>query len=335
MQLKSYEASSVQEALEMIKRDLGEEAVVLSTSRRGKMVEVVAARDDKPPRFKQFPEVPSDCGTGAIQEALSVLFDLLGHQGKVVTDAWAPVYDHLVMRGVSKAAACRITDRMRRLDRLDVKATLAEIIPIYEFKKRVRVLIGPTGAGKTTTLAKLAAISSFTLGESTAIITTDTHRIAATDQARIYARIMNLPFAVAADGEAFKRAVNKFADREVIYVDTPGRSPRDQEALARLASIIGGGQEIETCLVLSLTSQLEHLLLSAKEYSILGPVSLIFTKVDECVNRGAICDVVENTGLPVSWWTTGQNVPEDIEKATTKGIAELILGGCTWIKQPC
>lgn len=335
MQIKTYEASSIQEALEMIKRDLGESAVVLSTARRGKVVEVVAAREGGEPGFTRQREMPLDLNHWELREALSVLFDLVGQQGEFKPDDWAPLYSRLVARGMSKAGAARLTQRLRQLNSHRIEAVIGEVAQVYEFRQKVRVLAGPTGAGKTTTIAKLAAISAFNLEEKVALITTDTHRIAATDQIKVYARIMNLPMAVATDEDSFKKALERFADRDVIYVDTPGRSFSDRDAISGLAEIFNHCRDLETCLVLSLTSHLEHLLFSAREYGILRPKSVIFTKVDECVNRGAICDVLENTGLPVSWWTTGQNVPEDIEKANMEGLIELILGGLTWIRQPC
>lgn len=337
MQLKNYEAASVQEALEMIKRDLGEDAVVLSTSRRGKRVEVVAARDGTAPpsnRVRARSERVRNESWG-MREALSLLCDMLGQQGKVLPDDWAPLYEQLVTNGVSKTLACRITGRLREMHCHDIGVVLEDMIPITEFTKRVRVLIGPTGAGKTTTLAKLAAMAACLRDERAAIITTDTYRIAATDQIRIYARVMSVPMAIASDREAFRRAIERFSDRDVIYVDTPGQSPGDREAISLLAGMIGGFPDMESCLVLSLTSQRDHLLFSAREYGIMDPTSIIFTKVDESVKCGAMCDVVATTGIPVSWWTTGQSVPEDIKQATQSGVVDLIMGGNRWIRQPC
>ena len=335
MQLKSYEATSIQEALEMIKRDLGADAVVLSTSRRGKMVEVVAARDEATPPASPLRMAYGGEEAWGTREALALLCDLLGHQGRVVPDDWAPLYERLVSAGVSRALACQITERLRKMHCHDVAAVLGTMITVTDFKKRIRVLVGPTGAGKTTTLAKLAAISTYSRGERTAIITTDTYRIAATDQIRIYARIMNVPMVVASDREAFQRALERFSDREVIYVDTPGQSPGNREAISILAGIIGDLPDMEACLVLALTSQREHLLFSARQYGLVGPTSVIFTKLDEGPRCGAMCDVAAATGMPISWWTTGQSVPEDIEPATLSGVVELIMGGNRWIRQPC
>jgi len=264
---------------------------------------------------------------------VAVLFDLLGQQGKVIPDHWAPIYEGLVTNGLSKALSCQITNRLREMNSHDLSAALGDMVRIREFKKQIRILIGPTGAGKTTTLAKLAAISACTGEKRTAIITTDTYRIAATDQIRIYARIMNVPMAIAADREAFRRALERFADYDVIYVDTPGQSPSDREAIALLAGIVGGVPNTETCLVLALPSHRDHLLLSARAYGVMEPQSIIFTKIDECLKCGAMCDVVSATGMPLSWWTTGQNVPEDIEPATLAGLVDLIRGGNRWIRQ--
>lgn len=132
--------------------------------------------------------------------------------------------------------------------------------------------------------------------------------------------------AVAPDRPAYMKAIARFTDREVIYVDTPGRSHSDQGALEALSAILGSADDMETSLVLSLTSAREHLLASAKRYKMFDSSNIIFTKLDECSRYGAIYDVVEKTGIPVSYVTMGQNVPEDIERATPDRIADIILG---------
>ena len=344
MQVKNYEAPSIQEAMEMIRKELGQDAVILSTSRKGGNFEVVAARDgDDLPQKK--PSVPapvplqqSPAGktrpspsegypeAAEVQEALSVLFDIIGAGGRVRGDELSPFYHRLVASGMSKASACKIAEELRADGRMDGKAFLAERLPVRTMRKRIRALVGPTGAGKTTTLAKLAAEAAFGEKQRVAIITTDTHRIAATEQVRIYAKIMDIPMAVASDRASYLKAIERFDDADVIFIDTPGRSHGDKEALEALNRTLRACENTETCLVLSLTSTREHLLRSVEHYGLFESASIVFTKLDECSRYGAICDIMEKTDIPVSYLTMGQNVPEDIEKATSAGIAELILG---------
>ena len=346
MQLKNYEAASIQEAMTMIRKELGEDAVILSTNRKGNGFEVVAARDhdhrpvesawagpekkvektpEKKPEKKWIPEGQTEIGE--LREAVKVLFDLIGG-GKGDGDRLSPLYYRLLAGGMSRAAACSFAEKMHMDDQTDACEAMKKVLPVYSHrkKKRIRALIGPTGAGKTTTLAKLAAETAFGERRSTAIITMDTHRIAATEQIRIYAKIMDLPMVIAADKIAYETAIARFADKEVIYVDTPGRSHRDIAALESMSRILHSGPDTELSLVLSMASTREHLLASARQYDVFGSDQIIFTKLDECTKYGAMVDVMEKTGLPVSYWTTGQNVPDDIEKATPQRIAELILG---------
>jgi len=337
MQLKNYEAESIQEAMAMIRKEMGDDAIILSTNRKGSNFEIVAARDgDKRPsrpapkaedkKITQtwLPEDPAYIGK--LQDTLETLFDILGSGTKGGGDELAPLYYRFVMGGVSKPHACKLAEKIRTGTETNAYAALKNSLPLYKTKKRIRVLVGPTGAGKTTTLAKLAAETAFGEKRGTAIITTDTHRIAAPEQIRIYAKIMDIPMAVAPDRPEYLKAIARFADKDVIYVDTPGRSYADREALQTLNATLRGGGDMEISLVLALTSTREHLHASAKRYAAFDSTSIIFTKLDECSRYGAMYDIIEGTGIPVSYVTMGQNVPEDIERATPDRIAEIILG---------
>ncbi len=337
MQLKSYEAQSIQEAMTMIRNEMGEDAVILSTNRKGSSFEVVAARDHddipaRPP--EKLPEKQTDkrwvpeghSELGELQEAVTALFDMIGAGGRAGGDELSPVYHRLIAGGMSRVVACKFTEKMRADGQTDAHAWLQSVLPACACKKRIRVLVGPTGAGKTTTLAKLAAETAFEEKLETAIITTDTHRIAATEQIRIYAKIMDIPMAIAPDKPSYLKALARFSNKDVIYVDTPGRSHSDKEALESLNRMLRCDEDTEVGLVLSMTSTHEHLLRSAKHYGVFAGTHVIFTKLDECSRFGAMYDVIEKTGMPVSYLTVGQNVPEDIEKATPGRLAELILG---------
>ncbi|MDD5167387.1 MAG: hypothetical protein PHN75_01100 [Syntrophales bacterium] len=340
--MKSYEAQSIQEAMEMIRKELGDDAVILSTNRKGGNFEVVAARDGEETETKTTtkPSAPKAINRafqkdwlpegyseiGRLQDAVTALFDIVGSGGRVRGDNLAPLYHRLVSSGMSREVSCRIAEGLRANGQTDVYVSLKGMLPIYDKRKRIRALVGPTGAGKTTTLAKLAADTAFGEKLKTAIITTDTHRIAATEQIKIYAKIMDIPMAIASDNGSYKKAVERFAGVDVIYVDTPGRSYDDREALESLNRMLRSGRDTEACLVLSMTSTREHLFKSVEQYGSFDNTNVIFTKLDECSRYGAICDIVEKTGIPVSYLTMGQNVPEDIEKATPERIAELILG---------
>ena len=337
MQWKSYEAPSIPEAMAMIRREMGEDAVILSTNRKGRSFEVVAARDgDTMPVLpisqetagrtekKWVPEGRSQISE--LQEAVTALLDIVGAGCKADGDNLAPVYYQLIAAGISKPAACKFIQRMRDTGITDVYAALSNALPANKKRKRIRALVGPTGAGKTTTLAKLAAETAFAEKRRTAIITTDTHRIAATEQIKIYAKIMDIPMAVATDIDSYVKAVDRFADRDVIYVDTPGRSHGDQDALVLLNNVLRSCEDTEASLVMSVTSTREHLFRAVKQYGLFDITNIIFSKLDECTSYGVMYDIIDKTGIPVSYLTMGQNVPEDIERAMPERIAELIIG---------
>jgi flagellar biosynthesis protein FlhF len=206
MQLKSYEAASIQEAMALIRKEMGEDAVILSTNRKDKAFEVVAARDGDYTPSAQSPSIPPGnkvdktrllsrerSEIGELREDMAVLFDILGAGRRGAADEYTSVYHRLVTGGMSRPGACKIVVTMRADGQTQVFDLLRKLLPAYEPRKRIRALVGPTGAGKTTTLAKMAAETAFEKKCATAIITTDTHRIAATEQIRIYAKIMDIP----------------------------------------------------------------------------------------------------------------------------------------------
>jgi flagellar biosynthesis protein FlhF len=190
--------------------------------------------------------------------------------------------------------------------------------------KRTLAFVGPTGVGKTTTIAKLAARYALAEKRSVGLITTDTYRIAAVEQLKVYGKIMGLPVEVAGDGVAFRDALKKFSDRETILIDTPGRSRKDGNHLLKLKGIIRDAP-VEMHLLLSPTASREHMLDAAERFGIMDYGSIIFTKIDECTRFGPIYDVVDQVGKPVSYLTNGQNVPQDIEVAEPGKIAKLIV----------
>ena len=190
-------------------------------------------------------------------------------------------------------------------------------------EQRIKAFIGPTGVGKTTTLAKLAAHYSLEKKMKVGMITTDTYRIAAVEQLKVYAEIMGLPIQVAPGKESFLRSLESFAEKDMILVDTPGRNHNDNRGLNELKAILPS--DVETVLLLNPAASREHLLEAADRFSIFDYDRLILTKVDECNHFGAMYEVLDEIGKPVSHVTTGQNVPRDIEKASPERLARLIL----------
>ncbi|MFW2365723.1 MAG: flagellar biosynthesis protein FlhF [Desulforhopalus sp.] len=186
-------------------------------------------------------------------------------------------------------------------------------------------LIGPTGVGKTTTLAKIAANYLSNHSGSIALITIDTYRIAAVEQLKVYGEIMHLPVEVVITPDQLQEALNKHRDKELILIDTAGRSPRDNFSIEELASFLKPQFGIEKHLVLSATTRENELVETADRFSRLIVDKTIFTKIDECTNLGVLLNLQMQTSAPLSYITNGQRVPEDLLQVDPKIVAELIM----------
>ncbi|MEK3800286.1 flagellar biosynthesis protein FlhF [Peribacillus sp. FSL H8-0477] len=195
-----------------------------------------------------------------------------------------------------------------------------------QFQKKFISFVGPTGVGKTTTLAKAAADSILIHNKKVAFITTDTYRIAAIDQLKKYAEILNVPVEVAYNLEDFKKAAERFADYDVIFVDTAGRNFRNQEYVEDLSRIIEFNTEMETYLVLSLTSKEKDMDDIYHQFSLIKIKQTIFTKADETSTYGTMLNFIIRHQVGVAYLTNGQDVPNDIETASPELIASKILG---------
>jgi flagellar biosynthesis protein FlhF len=267
-----------------------------------------------------------------LKETLNMLCDIVSVRNDLHLQH---LYLMLIANGFSRVRALRLTEAIKNdfphtaADTLEKAAALAEHVIARSFPKddykgqRIKAFVGPTGVGKTTTLAKLAAHYCLEKKMKVGLITTDTYRVAAPEQLKVYAKIMGLPLDVASDKDKFMRSLTNFADKDLILVDTPGRSRQDDCCLSTLKSILT--DDVETFLLLSPTSSREHLIEAADRFRILEYDRIILTKIDECMLLGFIVDVLDMIGKPVSYLTTGQNVPKDIEKANPERLAQLTL----------
>ena len=195
-----------------------------------------------------------------------------------------------------------------------------------EGRPYVVALIGPTGVGKTTTIAKLAASCRFQDGLSVGLVTTDSFRMAAVDQLSRYAEILQVDLEVVIDPEDMIPALERLAGCDVILVDTAGRSRRDSERLEELGAFLREACPDETHLVLSTTSGQRTMLRDADAFSQLGADRVVLTKLDEADGFGIVLNVIQRLDTRISFVTTGQEVPDDIEQGGADRIARLLLG---------
>ncbi len=206
--------------------------------------------------------------------------------------------------------------------------TLLEWISKEEmgFNKKYINIVGPTGVGKTTTLAKVAAETMLNQRKKVAFITTDTYRIAAIDQLKTYAKILNVPIEVAYNLEDFKRAADRFSHYDIVFIDTAGRNFRNEQYVKDLGNIIDFSNDLETYLVLSLTSKQTDMDAIYRQFSTIPIKQVIFTKADETATYGSMINFIQRNQIAPFYITNGQNVPDDIVRATPTNIVNTILG---------
>ena len=193
-------------------------------------------------------------------------------------------------------------------------------------QRNVVALVGPTGVGKTTTIAKLAANFRLRDGVKMGLVTVDTYRIAAVEQLRTYAEIIDLPMKVVTSPAEIRQALDDFAGLDLVLIDTAGRSPRDEPQIQELKSILEAADVDEVHVVMSLTASVRSIRMTCEQFQAVNPTALILTKLDEAAGMGSLLSVSKQVSLPVSYLTTGQDVPEDIEPADAGRMTRLILG---------
>ena len=256
------------------------------------------------------------------------------------------MYLNLLSQDLSEELAERISDAVRdelSVDELDdehavrdaVAGRLASLVPIGDSAVALEspddrpltiALIGPTGVGKTTTLAKLAASFKLRHGRKVGLVTCDTYRIAAVDQLRTYANIIGLPLRVAITPAEMMQALHSLSHCDVILIDTAGRGQKDSGKLAELKQSLEAAEPHEVHLVLSSTSSEKVLLQEAQAFADVGADKVVLTKLDEAVSFGVLINVMQKIGKELSFITTGQEVPDHLEIGRPQRLAELVLG---------
>lgn len=199
--------------------------------------------------------------------------------------------------------------------------------PVSAMGGRRVMFVGPTGVGKTTTIAKLAAVHSLWEGRRVALVTADTYRIAAVEQLRTYAKILGIPMEVAFEPKDFEGILSKHSACDLVLLDTAGRSSKDSKRLEELTALYEAFNPDAVHLVLSANLKYKDMLKVIDRMGVVPIRSVIFTKLDETYSFGPLLNVLEDFKFPVSFFTVGQNVPNDIEVARPDRLARLIVEG--------
>lgn len=259
-----------------------------------------------------------------------------------IPSPYREIYQKLLSQNISETILQQLTEdiyehyysKKEQVDKDNaydfIVQSLVEYIKPLEFgaalQKKYIALIGPTGVGKTTTLAKIASIKSIEQKKKVAFITTDTYRIAAVEQLKTYAKILNVPIEVCYNLNDFKQAVEKFTAFDHVFIDTAGRNFRNKKHIEDLKKTIDFHTEMETYLVFSLTAKEKDLEMIYQQFSNIPIDKLIFTKLDETSCCGSLLNLSYKYHKPIAFITTGQDVPDDIIVATQHTIINQIVG---------
>lgn len=376
MDLRTYKAATMHEALDLVRCELGPDAAILHTRevrnrrlfgllRGSRHIEVTASADVHVPSRLQPEETPFPIRStpamppqhtaveapervqGQLQHLQEMIEQLCRQQhassGHDLPEELFRVFTDLIECDVDEDVARELVDRLRREtprrelgEPMLVAARIARILeadiptagPIRASadRRRIVALVGPTGVGKTTTIAKLAANFRLKDKHRVGLITVDTYRIAAVEQLRTYADIIDLPMHVVSTPREMREAIRRMDDLDLVLMDTAGRSPRDEVRIRELRTFLDEAAADEVHLVLSGVAGSRALVQTAERFAAAKPTALILTKLDEATSLGNVLPLLRSGGLPLSYVTNGQNVPDDIETAHSGRLAGMILG---------
>jgi len=358
--MKSFFAESVQSAMEHARVELGPDALLLDSreappeARHLGDYEVLFAAGSEPPVSPPLPASPGSPPAGGVDALWRQMEEIREMLGRMTPNApvershTEAVAQALVEAGVEPTLAREIGEaaRLRASRRfvprfgaprpaagagapnllLEAAEEISASIAVAPEIGRVTALIGPPGCGKTTTLVKLAVSQGLARGRAVRLISADTHRIGAAEQLRTYAAILGAPFEAVESAAALAQAIQSAPSSALVLIDTPGYGAAMLRDLGGdLAAFLGGRQDIDTHLVLTASMRLEDLYNTARLYDAFRPAKLLFTRVDETSSLAAVFCVAARRNMPVSFLSTGQAIPEDLEPATKERIVDSLV----------
>lgn len=355
MIIKKYIADTISEALNMIKLELGPEAIIVSrrnVKRKGimgsflpKRLEITAAIDDyikkepeKVERVEPVRDIESKTeGANELNEVKEMLQKLVDDKEKdAKKEKKTGIRKLLLERDVSEDVITFLSSSARKKEKYKSAARLPDSALIDEIKDiitvsnvndgRIHVFIGPTGVGKTTTIAKIAALEALNTRKKVGLITIDTYRIGAVEQLKIYADILGLPFEVINNMDDVERSMNNLKDCDSIFIDTTGRSIKNVMQLSEIKFYLDRIKPDIIYLAISMTTKYHDMLQIIKGFSTMDYNRIVLTKFDETTTYGSLLNVACNTKVPLCYITIGQNVPDDIKVADKDKLLDLVIG---------
>ena len=373
MKTRIFKAQSIQKAVEKIKKELGSDAMILSSRKVPKSprdpyakqifeVEAVSKNQDsvnnKIGKKESNNQLSFNEFLGPIKEELVDIKDLISLVGlETGIESLMSKYPEagvlfasLIRTGISEKRVNQILQKacfaMENENNMEKDSNIASHLKKYVIKEYIKqisiwdpfietnnsnlphiaVFVGPTGVGKTTTIAKLAAELSLKRKKKVGLISIDTYRIGAFEQLKVYGSIMGLMCISAFSKDDFSKALGKMKSMDIVLVDTAGHSHLDSAKMNEAAKVINGDFKISVHLVLSVTTGFIDMKEAATSFASLKPESYVFTKIDETQRCGKIIDQVSDLNLPVSIITNGQKVPEDLIIPNERELLGIILG---------
>ena len=359
MKIRSYKGPALEPLYEAIRRELGPDAVVVSTrtpEARGSLLrpfiggregyELIAVADDASSDRQLLELSGSDAARQLAQRQEKQWRDLVGAMGELKGEiqAMAEKAEFTAGPGAERAPIWARTWHPGFLERCNLsslpddaeaaaqelraraKALLKTTSNVMSGSKKPAFVVfaGPTGSGKTTTLAKLAARWSMDEKRKAAVITTDTFRVAAVDQVREYANLIGLELDVAFSASEAARAAGRFMDRDVVLVDTPGRNHYDQVGLAGIRATLQALGPVTVLLHIPAMLDARHASEVIEHFKVLKPNYIVLTKTDEVRSCSLLTTLACETECPIAFFTDGQRVPQDLRTATPESLLELI-----------
>lgn len=356
MKIKKYIGFTAHEAMIKMKKELGPEAIILNTRTirqkgflsifKKPMVEITAAyraKDILPsqvPKVDKLNEINNELAilknmmkkisTSVVEKNTEIPRELKEYQRKLIENGVEYYTAKSILKKLSEQIDFNNKDD-RSIEKI-MKYVLSEYIGdvkplnVNAPYQKVIFFVGPTGVGKTTTLAKIAAQLVMEKKYDIGLVTSDTYRIAAVDQLKTYSDILKLPLEVAYNQEDMYKTLIKFKEKDFIFVDTAGINHRKIDEEDPIYKIINSVKNKEVYLVLSGTTDYNTLKSIINHYSFIEDYKIIFTKLDEAEGFGSILNAKYLTKSPVSYITTGQNVPNDIEVLDRDKVVNGLIG---------
>ena len=368
MKIKKFIAPTLKEATLLMKKELGNDAYILSTRVVNKRTDigiqkhfeitsgieeelglVLAEVDNNIPTkevsfndelMKLQREVLGNTKTNG-QDDTIVIAPKIRKRAKISSEQLKHYVDKLIYQEVSKPIIKTIVNQIKKseefIDPSNIEdyviTSLSTLIPTtsFEIKKRgkqkIVAIVGPTGVGKTTCIAKLAAISKILNNLKIGIISIDTYRLGAIDQLRIFSEVSNIDMLVAYEANEMPNLIKKFKDKDLIFIDTAGRGQKNIKELNKTKEFLDIVNLDETYLAISATNSTKNLNDVAKKFKLFNYSALVVTKIDESVVYGNILNVAVSSGKPLIYLTNGQVIPDDIIAADSDFVAKMVVTG--------